>query len=306
MSSRMPDRSSPETSNPSASSSTASAAAADAADSMDGNAANNPTTTSTPTATDVQFRTFNTVASTQTAPNPASNPQLVIPSGSSSVSQSNLSTPSTSVIPSTVSSHDLSSKAAAGIGIGAAAAGAAVALFLAFVIFRCCRQRRNTQRLHHESAIALTGTQSQLFHPVYASAPVAPVSLEKTSVSTSTDDALSASWADLGDSIRSHVDSMYHSNPVESGAVSLESFGRLGYARAQPSSPELLDRLMQPNYRPDALTYLVSWCIVQRIDFHGSRQTTLLPPECVDSLKAMAGGATAGKAQCRFTRAKCH
>jgi len=135
---------------------------------------------------------------------------------------------------------------------------------------------------------------------------MAAVSLEKTNVSTSTDDGLSASWADLRDSIRNHVDSMYHSNRVESGAVSLESFERLGYARAQPSSPELLDRLMQPNYRPDALTYLISWCIVQRIDFHGSRWTTLLPPECVDSLKAMAGGSIAGKAQCGFTRAKCH
>jgi len=117
------------------------------------------------------------------------------------------------------------------------------------------------------------------------------------------DNTLSASWIDLRDKIQSHVDSMYHSSRIEPGTVSLESFERLGYTRAQPSAPELLDRLMQPNYRSNALMYLVSWCIVQRIDFHGSRWTTLLPPECVESLKAMAGSAPAGKAQCGVTGA---
>jgi hypothetical protein len=154
--------------------------------------------------------------------------------------------------------------------------------------------------LRHESAIALTGPQSPIFHPAYAPVPLAPVSLEKTDSSEmlrpSADDTLFVSWADLRDRIQSHVDSMYHSRRIEPGTVSLESFERLGYMRAQPSAPELLDRLMQPNYRPDTLMYLVSWCIVQRIDFHGSRWTTLLPPECIESLKAMAGGAPAGNA----------
>src|SRR5205814_807162 len=130
-------------------------------------------------------------------------------------------------------SHDLSSKAAAGIGVGAAAAGAAIALFVAFVIFRCCSQRRNRQHLRNESSVTLTRTQSQLFHPAYAPVPLAPVSLEKADgaemVTPSADDMLPASWADLRDRIQSHVDSMYHSSRIEPGAVSLESFERLGY-----------------------------------------------------------------------------
>jgi hypothetical protein len=242
--------------------------------------------------------------------NPSNLPLAAGPSLDSTVTRPTSamsSTASSLFSQSNKSSHGLSSKAAAGIGVGAAAAGAAIALFVAFIIFRCCSRRRNTQHLRHESSITLTGaTQSQLFHPAYAPVPLAPVPLEKTDgaemLTSSADDTLPASWTDLRDRIQSHVDSMYHSSRIEPGAVSLESFERLGYTRAQPSAPELLDRLMQPNYRLNALMYLVSWCIVQRIDFRGSRWTTLLPPECVESWKAMAGGAPAGNAQCRVTR----
>jgi hypothetical protein len=291
---------------------------------LDNDKTNTLFTTSTPAAPVLSDQglnngsgTLSTVVSTLIPLNgvstPVSNSPLAIPTGASSDKQSNVPiiTPSKSVIPSTASpifsqsnksSHDLSSKAAAGLGVGAAAAGAAVALFLAFVIFRFCSRRRNEESLGHESAITLTGPQSQLFHPAYAPVSIVPVSLEKhydvEMLSPSTDDSLFASWANLRDRIQSHVDGMYHSSRVEPGTVSLESFERLGYTKAQPSAPELLDGLMQPNYRSDALMYLVSRCIVERIDFHGSRRTTLLPPECVESLKAMAGGASAGNAQC--------
>lgn len=91
------------------------------------------------------------------------------------------------------------------------------------------------------------------------------------------------------------MQSFYHSNFTEPGVLSMESFERLGYTRIQPSGPELLERLLQPNYRADVLMYLISWCIVQRVDFHGSRWNTLLPPECVESMKAMAGSASSGE-----------
>jgi len=289
-------------------------------------------TTSAPSlsvSTSISQPSDNGSSDTQT-PNPSSHLASIMASAVAQSVNSNMTpSPSLSTIPSAAlsstlshgtsilsqsnkSSHDLTSKAAAGIGIGGAAGGAIIALLLAFIIFRCCNRRRNRQLVRHESETALTGSQAQLFHPAYLPVPMVPVSLEKTAatltdgaetLSPGTDNALFASWANLRDRIQGHVKGMYHSRRVESGTVSLESFEQLGYTRAQPSAPELLDRLMQPTYRADALTYLVSWCIVQRIDFHGSRWTTLLPPECVESLVAMAAGsAPTGNASCGFYR----
>lgn len=201
------------------------------------------------------------------------------------------------------SSSNLSSKDAAGIGIGAAAAGAIIALLAAFLIYRCCG-RRKRQRLRHESEIGLTHSQSD-FHPAYAPVPMAAMPTEKsvgaaavseTPMTPISDEQLTfGSWSSIQDRIRNHVHSFYHSNETDSSVVSMESFERLGYTRIQPSGPELLDRLLQPNYRADVLMYLISWCIVHRIDFHGSRWNTLLPPECVESMKAMAGSASTGE-----------
>src|SRR5579871_5929633 len=171
------------TPDPSGSASSSAESTTAGADAVNGNTSNTPTTSSTLAALATFSDSLNSGSSTLTTviatqnplngvPTPISNSQLAIPTGASSDNQSNLpTTSSTSVIPSIASSlntqsnkssHDLSSKAAAGIGVGAAAAGAAFALFLVFVIFRCCNQRRNRQRLAHESAIALTSPQSQL------------------------------------------------------------------------------------------------------------------------------------------------
>lgn len=122
-----------------------------------------------------------------------------------------------------------------------------------------------------------------------------PAGLETPTTPISDEQLISGSWTSIQDRIRNHVSSYYHSNEVEPDVVSMEAFERFGYTRIQPSGPELLERLLQPNYRSDVLMYLISFCIVQRIDFYGSRWNTLLPPECVESMKAMKGNAPTGK-----------
>ena len=200
-------------------------------------------------------------------------------------------------------SSNLSSKAAAGLGIGAAAAGAIVALIVAFTIFHC-RDRQRRRRMGYESQIALATSQAD-FHPVYAPLPPQGISIEKSETAVqepeigtanlSEDQVIFSSWSLIQDRIKKHVQGFYHSNETQLSDVSMESFERLGYTRIQPSGLELLDRLRKPKYRVDVLMYLVSWCIVQRIDFRGSRSNTLLPRECIENMKAMSESASSGK-----------
>jgi len=200
-------------------------------------------------------------------------------------------------------SSNISSKAAVGLGIGAAAAGAIIALIIAITIFRC-RDRHRRRRMGYESQIGLASSQTDI-HPAYAPLPPQPISIEKSEtavqesengVANSSDDqVIFSSWSLIQDRIRKHVQGFYHSNETQLSDVSMESFERLGYTRIQPSGLELLDRLRKPKYRVDVLMYLVSWCIVQRIDFRGSRSNTLLPRECIESIKAMSESVSSGK-----------
>lgn len=110
------------------------------------------------------------------------------------------------------------------------------------------------------------------------------------------DETLLGTWADIQQRISNHVANYYHYDPVNPTVVADEWLERLGYTRIQPSAAELVERILQPQHRAGALMYLISFCIVQRIDFYGSRWNTLLPPECVESMKAMRGNASPGKA----------
>ena len=259
----------------------------------------------TPIDTLTATTTFTTLASA--VPADRSSEASILTPGTliqaSVVSPTSTSQASSSPVSNTKDSSKLSSGAAAGLGIGAAAAGAIIALVAIFLIFRC-RNRRKRQRLGHGSQIALTRSQSD-FHPAYAPLPPPAVSIEKSEVAalgtdtpTATppvDQAIFASWSTIQDRIRKHVQDFYHSGETQLGAVPMESFERLGYTGIQPSGLELLDRLRHPNYRVDVLMYVISWSIVQRINFRGSRWNTLLPPECVESMKAMSESLPSGK-----------
>ncbi|EON62946.1 hypothetical protein W97_02172 [Coniosporium apollinis CBS 100218] len=239
-------------------------------------------------------------------------PAVVAPTATIANSQSNTVNPATSSTaqpsasngPNNNTSGDdgLSAGAAAGVGIGCVIVGALLgALALWFFVMRKSKTRR-TRRDHEAGRLggfSSDPSQKEFKYPsattTAVSAPPAASYVDKNLPQPLEDDAISGEMSRLRSSIKNHVQSYYHSSPVNLGVINGAALGSLG--NELPVPPASLEALIaSPNTRQTILRFCIAWVIISRMGLESDFETTFLPPEvasCIQSMRAMKDNPTA-------------
>ncbi|KAJ9640041.1 hypothetical protein H2199_006275 [Coniosporium tulheliwenetii] len=239
-------------------------------------------------------------------------PAVVTPTATVANSQSNISNPA---VPSTAqpsasngpnnnpSGDDgLSAGAAAGVGIGCVIIGALLgALAFWFFVMRKPKTRR-IRRDHEAGRLGGFSSDPSQKESKYPSATTTAVNgavatsyVDKNLPQPLEDDAISGEMSRLRSSIKNHVQSYYHSSPVNLGVINGAALGSLG--NELPVPPASLEALIaSPNTRQIALRFCIAWIIISRMGLESDFETTFLPPEvasCIQSMRGMIDNPTA-------------
>ena len=211
---------------------------------------------------------------------------------SSTLSTTN-STSNSTPSPSSTSTHShksaVSAGGAAGIGIGCAIAGAAIG-FLLFWFFK--RKPNNRHQTSDQEASAATFSRQEK-QPVANVQPLDNANLATRTVENNLpqpleDNAIAEAISKIGNSIKNHVQSYYHSARVSADAVNLDALQALG--DGLPTSIGTLNTMLaDPTTRETALRLCIAWVVVSRIQFGGDPRITFLPPEVTSCINAMTG-----------------
>jgi hypothetical protein len=220
-----------------------------------------------------------------------------------SQTKSQSSTTSTVSSPTNIGSGTkLTTRADIGIGLGCALAGALLAGFIAFILFHRKRQQRpypQPQLLFNEA-----GHMEQEKYVVVTEGEVkgaTPTNFERLLPQPAEDDAIIGGLSKIRDSIRTHVQSYYHTDPVSDEVVDELRLADLSQATGFPASA-LLRFLFNPSTRLSVIRLFLGHLILSRLQGRIDGQASFLPSE-VSGLTASQSNTSASS--CKFELLLC-
>lgn len=192
---------------------------------------------------------------------------------SSTVSSSGLSG---NITASAGSRSGLSSGAAAGVGIGGVIAGAILA-GLAFLFLFARYKKRHQQTLGNHSPNNNMDIARQEKGQSTAMKNGSTI-VESYLPQPAEDDAINAELSRLRDKIKDHIQSYYHTKPVNSQLIDMAQLQAFTNDTGIQVA-KLKELVSSPHSRAAALRLCVAWLIVSRCDGYGPAGESLLPPE---------------------------
>ncbi|KAF2626565.1 hypothetical protein BU25DRAFT_343373 [Macroventuria anomochaeta] len=191
--------------------------------------------------------------------------------------------------------NGISGGAVAGVAIGCLVAGVLIAGLIAWF---CWGRRRASRLRHHEtSAIALMPPEKG---PMVHTRPLGGESPLDLSTGTGLpqpleDQAISGEISKIGNLIKNHVQSYYHSKPVNPGLIDLDDIVALG--RNLPISTGTLSTLLDNSAtREVALRFCIAFAIITRLQSYGNPAESLLPPEFCAPMREISDAKYGSKA----------
>ena len=190
--------------------------------------------------------------------------------------------------------HRISGGAVAGVAIGCLMGGALIAGVLAWLCWG--RQRARHSRYSESSTMALMPPEKgALAHTKsLRSRSVPHVGAGITLPQPLEDQAISGEISKIGNLIKNHVQSYYHSRPVNPGLIDLDDITSLG--SQLPISARILSTLLdKPETREVALRFCIAWVTISRLQNYGSSTDSLLPPEICMPMREIAAASHGSK-----------
>ncbi|OCL02971.1 hypothetical protein AOQ84DRAFT_303670 [Glonium stellatum] len=177
---------------------------------------------------------------------------------------------------------------AAGIGIGCTVAGAAIAFLLFWFL------KRGSKNEHHAQ-----GPEAGAFashrdkHPIINVKPVDNASSITKTVENNLpqpleDNAIAGEISKIGNLIKNHVQSYYHSSRIIAGTVNFDALQALG--DGFPISVETLNTMLtNTTTRETALRLCIAWVVISRVQPDDDPRITFLPPDIASCISSMNG-----------------
>jgi hypothetical protein len=249
------------------------------------------------------------VVSSTTVPNPAisvapSNPDRSIDTSSSDLATNDTTAPAASVTPfpskSSSNSKGLSPGAVAGVAIGCLLGGALLAGLAVWFCLGRARRRRRVPAEHHPIPLI----QSREKGPVATALSLGSSSPMSSAMDSAMpqpleDKIISSGISAIGNAIKNHTQSFYHSNRVSPGLLDLDDLHSLG-SDLPLSTGTLSTLLCNPDTREIALRFCIGWVVVSRMQFASPPDRTFLPPELGKSFRDMTAAGQASRSNSIF------
>ncbi|KAF1996558.1 hypothetical protein P154DRAFT_312374 [Amniculicola lignicola CBS 123094] len=215
-------------------------------------------------------------ATTTTTPIPTSSTS-VIASGATTAAPTPTPPPAT---PIAQPNNGLAGGAVAGVAIGCLLAGAAIAALVCFFLFRRRRQQGAAAYVQHH--VPYNGPSNGPEKAPIAMATAATSNIDNYLPQPVEDDAITKELSRIRDNIKNHARTYYHFEHVQ-GADILESRLMHIAAATGTSASGLVDLLLNPGTRGEAIRLVIAWVILSKCETQSQR--SLLPSD----LSALAG-----------------
>lgn len=257
----------------------------------------------TDTSTDALKQASSLMLTGSTTTSPSSPSTLQTSYSMVSLSNSLLSSV-TSSAPTTTSSgarvgneKHVSAGGAAGIGIGSAIGGAIVAILIFLLLMRKSRESGSKSKKPRVASTVLGRNKLSPALADYESTQFefddqnAVAIVERALPQPADDQTIGGEMSKLCTLIKNHIQSYYHNGRTQESIDSV-NFDEMEVAgRKLPiSTPALISLLANSKTRFSALRFYLSWITLQRIEPTCDPDRTFLPPEVARFLKSMANG----------------